>query len=85
MSDFNSYVAGIPCTIAIQSYADVPSRLYGHPDDSTEGYYECEYEICDRKGRPAPWLERKATKEDHRRIEAEIEAYYRRQEDYYDA
>jgi hypothetical protein len=36
------------------------------------GYTECEFDILDRRGRPAPWLERKASDEDRQRIEQEI-------------
>jgi len=28
--------------------------------------------VCDRRGRPAPWLEKKLTSKDERRIEQEI-------------
>jgi hypothetical protein len=37
------------------------------------GYTECEFDILDRRGRPAPWLERKATDADRERITEEIE------------
>jgi hypothetical protein len=36
------------------------------------GYTECEFDILDRRGRPAFWLERKASDEDRQRIEQEI-------------
>ena len=75
MSDFATRVAGIPCTIEILAYASVPDNLSGHPDSWYEGWDECEYQICDRNGRPAEWLERKASKQDHAQIEREIAAH----------
>jgi hypothetical protein len=37
------------------------------------GYSECEWEVLDRNGRPAAWLERKLTDADRSRIDQEIE------------
>lgn len=75
MSDFATRVSGIPCTIKILRYESVPDNLNGHPDSWYEGWEECEYQICDRNGQPAEWLERKATKADHAQIESEIAAH----------
>jgi hypothetical protein len=40
------------------------------------GYSESEWEVCDRRGRPAPWLAKKLTDEDEAEIEKEIEKYF---------
>lgn len=65
--------AGIPA-VARVTYAH-----YTRPDPMTwaspEDYYggwTLDWEICDSRGRPAPWLERKATDDDRQRIEAEL-------------
>lgn len=76
-------VAGIPCTIRVDHYYH--QRPLGIHCDSREdcyGYTDVEYTICDRRGRPAPWLERKETKEDSERIIKAIEEYYRSTEYY---
>ena len=71
MSDqFEFRVQGIPCRIEV-TYFDpgVPTRRNGHPDtwqESEPPYME--YDILDSRGRPAPWLEVKATDVDHDRI-----------------
>lgn len=36
------------------------------------GYAEVEFEVLDRKGYRAPWLEKKMTAEDRQRIEQEL-------------
>jgi hypothetical protein len=65
-------VAGIPC-LARVIHCDIqaPWRGSAHSCESDMdfyGYAECEFEILDRKGRPAPWLERKLTDKDTQRI-----------------
>ncbi len=57
---FKSSIAGIPCLIEIKHHLDVP----GNPScwDSAADYYgysEVEWEVYDRKGYRAAWLERK--------------------------
>lgn len=72
--EIETRIAGIPCTINVTHFSQVKgSYSYSAPSDlDYYGYTECEFEICDRRGRPAPWLERKATDADLRRIEQEI-------------
>jgi len=58
---FDSRVAGIPCQIGVLDYkrhAPIDVRL-AHSDLEAYGYTEADYVILDRKGRPAPWLQRK--------------------------
>lgn len=69
----NTRVAGIPA-VARVTYAH-----YTRPDPTTwasdwdyYGGWTLNWEICDRNGRPAPWLERKASPRDLERIEAEL-------------
>ncbi len=66
-------VAGIPA-VARVTYAH-----YTRPDPFTwasdwdfYGGWTLDWEICDSRGRPAPWLEKKLTKADRKRIEAEL-------------
>jgi hypothetical protein len=50
------------------------SYSYNAPSDMDYyGYTESEWEVLDRNGRPAAWLERKLTDTDRSRIDQEIE------------
>jgi hypothetical protein len=71
--DIQTKIAGIPAVVRVL-YAS-----YTRPDPGTWasdidywGGWELDWQICDRNGRPAPWLERKATDEDRERIESEL-------------
>ena len=74
--EIETRVAGIPCIARVTHYfRKAPHRGSAHTCDSDMDYYgytECEFDILDRRGRPAPWLERKASDEDRERIEQEI-------------
>lgn len=54
-------VAGIPAIARVTNFYPGHGGNYtGHPDFRyPKEYPEIEFEICDKKGRPAPWLERK--------------------------
>lgn len=63
-------VAGIPCQVRVLwAEAYRPAYLWGPPERCypAEGP-ECEWEITDRRGRHAPWLEKKLTDQDRRLI-----------------
>lgn len=70
-----SRISGIPCLIDVHSFKKIKgSHSYNAPSDfDYYGYTEMDYTICDRNGRPAPWLERKITDTDRERIEIAIE------------
>lgn len=75
MNKIKSTIAGIPCLINVTLYRPgVPPYVDG-PDYNWHAGEpaEIEYEVLDTAGRPAPWLERKLTAADQRRIEEEIE------------
>jgi len=82
ITEIESKVAGIPCVIGVTHYRSVKgSYSYNAASDMDYlGYTDIDWEVCDRRGRPAPWLERKLTEEDNERIEGEIiehqEAYH---------
>jgi hypothetical protein len=62
---FDTRIAGIPCQIGVTYFHNQP-RWGGcaHTCDSDVDYYGChesEYDVLDRRGRPAAWLERKLT------------------------
>lgn len=63
---FDFKVSGIPCIVCVTHYEpDVPANLSGHPDtwDPPEPG-EFEYELYDRKGYRAKWLEDKVREDE---------------------
>lgn len=68
-------LAGIPCQIAVTDFKTVKgSYIYDAPSDlDYYGYCEYDYEILDRRGRPAAWLERKVSEAE---IECKILGYF---------
>ena len=79
MMEIESRVAGIPCLIKVTHFESVRgSYNYNAPSDMDYyGYTESEWEVLDRNGRPAAWLERKLTEADRSRIDEEIETEMR--------
>ena len=74
IAEIESRVAGIPCLIGVSHFDCVRgSYSYNAPSDMDYyGYTEIEWDVLDRRGRPAAWLERKLTDDDRQRIEQEI-------------
>ncbi len=74
-AEIESTVAGIPCLIGVTEFSSVRgSYSYNAPSDMDYyGYSESGWEVLDRRGRPAAWLDRKLTGDDRCRIEREIE------------
>ena len=78
IAEIESRVAGIPCLIGVTHYECVQGSYNYHADSDMDyyGYSEAEWEVLDRKGYKAAWLERKLTARDHDRINAEIDQYF---------
>lgn len=65
-----SRIAGIPCLIEVDRvFVQKALGLSCDSDWDAAGYAEVEFTVLDRRGRPAPWLEKKLTRE----MECEIE------------
>ena len=66
-------ISGIPCLID-PTYVFTQKALGPSCDSDQDcyGYSEVEYNVCDRRGRLAPWLERKMTQEEKEEIETLI-------------
>lgn len=78
-AEIETRVSGIPCRIGVESYfKQAPDRGSWESDWDYHGYVQADWQILDRNGRPAAWLERKLTAGDEDRIEAEIDAYFER-------
>ena len=74
MTEFESRVCGIPCIVRVKYWeVYVPAQRSGppercYPEEGGEG----DWEILDRNGRPAPWLDNKLTDDDRYRIDTEV-------------
>lgn len=79
-----SAIQGIPCQIDVTTCIVVKgSYSYNAPSDlDYYGFTEIEFDVYDRKGYPAAWLERKMTDDDRRRIEGEIMDNSQLEDDY---
>jgi hypothetical protein len=81
IAQFASQVAGIPCEIGVISYfRQKPLGPRADSDVDCYGYVEAEWQILDRRGRPAEWLAKKATERDEDRIEGEVCQHMERDE-----
>ena len=65
-------IAGIPCIVETTHISIVRADHLADSDWDYTGYSEMEWVVLDRRGRPAPWLQRKVTDEDEERINEEI-------------
>lgn len=73
-AEIETRVAGIPCIVAVEEYFE---GSYNHNAASDVDYYgSCSWVVLDRRGRAAPWLERKLTSEECRRIDSEVAEYF---------
>ena len=59
-----------------KSFVQKPMGPSADSDWDCYGFSEIEFTVQDRKGYPAPWLERKLTDDDTSRIEYEIMKEY---------
>lgn len=75
-------IHGIPCLIGVID-VDCKSPDYNTWDSDIDyyGYFEASYEILDRKGYKAAWLERKVTANDESDIDAVIYTYFMEKSD----
>lgn len=79
-------VAGIPCQILVTSYYPATPMKYWKAEEYWQPPQEAEieWEVLDRRGRPAPWLAKKLDQQDRHRIEVELleDIKHRNDEDY---
>lgn len=72
-----SHISGIPCKLDCEVHGRYqPAKIDAEPEYCYEAQWpEVEFEVLDRRGRPAPWLAKKLTDADIHRIENEILEY----------
>jgi len=70
---FNSRICGIPCQIKVTSYSPaVAGRTWGRYEDCyPDEPEEFDFDVYDRRGRRAKWLERKIRDEDFDKVLAD--------------
>lgn len=77
-------IQGIPCLAEVTTFICVkPWKCSPHTCPSSDDYYgytEIEYDILDRKGYRAKWLERKMTDRDVERVKEDIRNAYSTEE-----
>jgi hypothetical protein len=71
---FKSSINSIPCQILVTSYIDEPAIISGLWENSHPGCFEFEFDVYDRKGYPAKWLEAKLNDEINDQISEEFQA-----------
>ena len=69
--DFESKVAGIPCKVRVTYYTPYVPASYNGPAEGGD----FEFDLLDRKGYRAKWLEKKVTEKDVDRLEREYWDY----------
>ena len=72
MISVETTVSGIPCRAVVTRYFVQKACAWADNPDDYYGYTEIEFDLHDRKGYPAPWLERKLTSKDRERVEFDI-------------
>ena len=78
MDEIESTISGIPCIVRVTHYESAHGDSISDNAADYHGSEDIEFEILDRKGYPAAWLDRKKTGKDVDRIETEISNYYGR-------
>ena len=76
-ANVNVCICGIPAIAKVTHLIVVKGSVRADNPDDYYGYSEVEFEICDRKGYAANWLERKMTDEDWDSVEEQIWDWYR--------
>jgi len=77
IAEIDHRVAGIPCLIGVSHYDHTEGSFsYDAPSDwDYHGHTDCDWEILDRRGRPAPWLARKINDKEEDAINEAIHRY----------
>ena len=80
LAEIEFRVSGIPCIISVDEYYSQPphkgSVLSCDSDIDWYGDEEIYYSVLDRKGYPAPWLEKKVTDSEDENIKEAIRNYF---------
>ena len=69
-------IQGIPCLVEVLQYEVHKACFTADSDIDYRGFTVCEFQILDRKGYKASWLERKMTESDEDTILNQIKEAY---------
>jgi len=72
METIEHKICGIPCQLKVTVFNDVKPCAWADNPDDYYGYSEIEYDVLDRRGRPALWLEKKMDDKERDAAEAAI-------------
>jgi len=77
MIEIETRICGIPAVIRVTHYKHHKGTFDRNAPSDLDyyGYTDLEYEVCDQRGRPADWLERKMSDRDRDLVEEEIMRY----------
>ena len=77
----NTRISGIPCQVEVtRFYKYRAATIWGHPDGWAPAEpEEISFQVLDRRGRAAPWLEAKLDDEDRQRIIRELHEYWQKE------
>ena len=74
--EIETRVRGLPCIIGVTYYMKVRPNPYATNDWEYNGYTERGYDILDRRGYKAKWLEDTMTQKDFDHVDQVIDEYY---------
>lgn len=76
LATIESRISGIPCLIGIKDYFKQEAQGRGADSDcDCYGYSESDWDVLDRKGYKAKWLEKKLTSKEEEKINNQIQIY----------
>lgn len=77
IEEIEARIAGIPCLIGVKEYNKVQGSYSYHASSDWDyyGYTDCSWDVLDRRGRIAPWLEKKLDNKTRDEIETLIAKY----------
>ena len=75
-------ICGIPAQVEVTSYSPAtPARTWGPPELCYPAEdEEIEIEVLDRRGRPAPWLQRKMSDDDYSEVFRELREMWKEED-----
>jgi hypothetical protein len=76
LAEIETRIAGIPCIVGVTYFDRHGACRHADSDMDYRGYVEVEWEVLDRRGRPAPWLSRKVTDDISDDIDAKVVEYF---------
>jgi hypothetical protein len=75
IAEIETRVSGITCLIGVIEYTAIPGDSHADSDLDFYGYVESSWQLLDRRGRPAAWLERKLNDIIRRDVDETVNKY----------